>query len=44
MADAQEARKVAEESREKVWSGESFMRDLFLGDFRIDSSGTTPAR
>ncbi len=36
MADAQEARKVAEESREKVWSGESFMRDLFLGDFRID--------
>lgn len=36
MADAQEARKVAEESREKVWSGESFMRDVFLGNFRID--------
>jgi alkylation response protein AidB-like acyl-CoA dehydrogenase len=36
MADAQEARRVAEESREKVWSGESFMRDVFLGNFRID--------
>ncbi len=36
MADAQEARRVAEESREKVWLGQSFMRDLFLGDFRID--------
>jgi len=36
MADAQEARKVAEESREKVWSGESFIRDVFLGNFRID--------
>ena len=36
MVDAQEARKVAEESREKVWHGQSFMRDVFLGNFRID--------
>jgi alkylation response protein AidB-like acyl-CoA dehydrogenase len=36
MVDAQEARRVAEESREKVWSGESFMRDVFLGNFRMD--------
>ncbi len=36
MADAQEARKVAEESRQKVWSGESFIRDVFLGNFRLD--------
>ena len=36
MVDAKEARRVAEESREKVWSGQSFMRDVFLGNFRID--------
>jgi alkylation response protein AidB-like acyl-CoA dehydrogenase len=36
MADAQEARRIAEESREKVWHGQSFMRDVFLGNFRID--------
>ena len=36
MADAQEARRVAEESREKEWHGQSFMRDVFLGNFRID--------
>ncbi len=36
MVDAQEARKVAEESREKFWRGQSFMRDVFLGNFRID--------
>jgi len=36
MADAKEARRVAEESREKTWSGQSFMRDAFLGNFRID--------
>ncbi|MDH4283350.1 MAG: acyl-CoA dehydrogenase family protein [Myxococcales bacterium] len=34
--DAAEARRVAEESREQSWSGESFMRDVFLGNFRID--------
>ena len=36
MVDAQEARRVAEESREKSWRGQSFMRDVFLGNFRID--------
>jgi len=36
MVDAEEARRVAEESREKVWHGQSFMRDVFLGNFRID--------
>ncbi|MGB8332167.1 MAG: acyl-CoA dehydrogenase family protein [Polyangiales bacterium] len=36
MVDAEEARRVAEESREKSWRGQSFMRDVFLGNFRID--------
>ncbi len=36
QAEALEARKVAEESREKEWRGQSFMRDVFLGNFRID--------
>ncbi len=36
MVDAQEARKVAEDAREKVWSGDSFMKDVFLGNFRMD--------
>ena len=36
MADVQEARRVAEDAREKVWSGDSFMKDVFLGNFRMD--------
>lgn len=36
MVDAAEARRIAEESREQTWSGQSFMKDVFLGDFRID--------
>ena len=37
MADAQqEARQVAEDSREKVWSGDSFVKEVFLGNFRMD--------
>ena len=36
LADEQEARDVAEESRETEWSGESFVRELFLGRFRLD--------
>jgi alkylation response protein AidB-like acyl-CoA dehydrogenase len=36
MVDAEEARRVAEESREKSWHGQSFMRDVFLGNFRMD--------
>ncbi|MFM1920156.1 MAG: hypothetical protein RLZZ303_1790 [Candidatus Hydrogenedentota bacterium] len=38
MADVSEARsrEVAEESRQKDWRKPSFMKDLFLGDFRFD--------
>ncbi|MFW6198118.1 MAG: acyl-CoA dehydrogenase family protein, partial [Myxococcota bacterium] len=31
-----EAREVAEASREKQWRGESFLKDLFLGRYRLD--------
>lgn len=34
--DSRESRQLAEESREKAWRGESFLRDLFLGRFRLD--------
>ncbi len=34
--DEAAARKVAEEAREKGWQGKTFLRDLFLGDFRLD--------
>lgn len=30
------ARALAEASRERVWTGESFIRDVFLGRFRLD--------
>ena len=33
---ARESRRIAESSREKTWHGESFLRDLFLGRFRLD--------
>src|SRR5438067_271630 len=33
---AQEAREVAEAAREKEWTAPSFVRDLFLGRFRLD--------
>jgi alkylation response protein AidB-like acyl-CoA dehydrogenase len=32
----QEAMAVAEESREKEWTKPSFLRQMFLGDFRLD--------
>ena len=32
----QDARKVAEASREKEWKSPSFMKELFLGNFRTD--------
>jgi alkylation response protein AidB-like acyl-CoA dehydrogenase len=32
----QESRKVAEASREEEWTHPSFMREMFLGDFRLD--------
>ena len=31
-----EARRVAESARESRWEGATFMRDLYMGDFRID--------
>src|SRR5690349_24309829 len=33
---AQEAREVAEAAREQQWIAPSFVRDLFLGTFRLD--------
>ncbi len=32
----QEARRVAEESRQKKWRGKSFLKELFLGNLRMD--------
>jgi alkylation response protein AidB-like acyl-CoA dehydrogenase len=36
LASEQEARDVAESARESEWSGPSFVRELFLGRFRLD--------
>ncbi len=36
LASEQEARDVAEAARESEWSGPSFVRELFLGKFRLD--------
>jgi alkylation response protein AidB-like acyl-CoA dehydrogenase len=36
LASEQEARDVAESARETEWSGASFVRELFLGRFRLD--------
>ena len=33
---ADEAREVAEAAREQEWAAPSFVRDLFLGKFRLD--------
>ncbi len=38
-----ESRKVAEESRETEWKQPSFMREMFLGNFRIDLIHPYPA-
>jgi hypothetical protein len=32
----QEARKLAEASRQSEWKAPSFLRELFLGNFRLD--------
>jgi alkylation response protein AidB-like acyl-CoA dehydrogenase len=34
--EQQSARAIAEESREREWRGQSFIRDVFLGRFRLD--------
>ncbi len=36
LATEKEARDVAEAARESEWSGPSFVRELFLGRFRLD--------
>jgi alkylation response protein AidB-like acyl-CoA dehydrogenase len=33
---AAEARRVAEEARETEWASQSFLKELFLGNFRVD--------
>src|SRR5262245_35179187 len=35
-ATEQESRAVAEDARQKEWSGRGFLRELFLGNFRFD--------
>ena len=32
----EQSRRVAEESRESTWENPSFMKELFLGNFRFD--------
>ena len=32
----QEARRVAEEARETEWQAPSFLKEIFLGNFRLD--------
>src|SRR6476469_7200185 len=36
LASEKEARDVAEAARESEWSGPSFVRELFLGRYRLD--------
>lgn len=36
LASEKEARDVAEAARESEWAGPSFVRELFLGNFRLD--------
>ncbi len=41
--DEVEARRLAEDSREKTWRGESFLKEMFLGRFRLDLIHPFPA-
>src|SRR2546423_239891 len=43
LATEKEARDVAESARESEWSGPSFVRELFLGRFRLDLIHPHPA-
>src|SRR5438552_9713197 len=43
LASEKEARDVAEAARESDWSGPSFVRELFLGRFRLDLIHPHPA-
>jgi alkylation response protein AidB-like acyl-CoA dehydrogenase len=40
---AEEARRVAEEARETEWSSPSFLKQIFLGNFRLDLVHPFPA-
>ena len=40
---ADEARRVAEEARETEWKAPSFLRQIFLGNFRLDLVHPFPA-
>ena len=40
----EKARAVAEESRQKEWKNPSFMKELFLGNFRFDLIDPYPSR
>ena len=44
LASEKEARDVAEAARESEWSGPSFVRELFLGRFRLDLIHPHPAQ
>ena len=44
LASEKEARDVAEAARESEWSGPSFVRELFLGRFRLDLIHPHPVR
>ena len=43
LASEQEARDVAEAARESDWVEPSFLRELFLGRFRLDLINPFPA-
>jgi len=43
LASEQEARDVAEAARESDWAGPSFVREMFLGRFRLDLIHPHPA-
>src|SRR3569832_1672501 len=43
LASEKEARDVAEAARESEWSGPSFVRERFLGRFRLDLIHPHPA-
>ena len=43
LATEREARDVAEAARESEWSGPSFVREMFLGRFRLDLIHPHPA-
>jgi len=43
IASEEEARKLAEESRETEWAGRTFLRELFLGNFLVDLIHPFPA-